>query len=160
DRGGVAAVFSQGTAHRSSFDTQFPVWGPKNRLAYASSDNGWLDIFVAGINSGDRPAQLFASESDKQPTDRSFDGRELAFMQLSRGGSYEQWALPLDSDRQPRPLLSRVASEGLGKYSPDGRYLLYVSTETGALQVWLRPTIGSGKGIKVSAGEGIDPSWI
>jgi Tol biopolymer transport system component len=155
--GNAAAVVSRGMAERPSFLTQFAVWGPGARLAYASSDHDWLDIFAAAIDTGERPVLLLRTPVDKMPTDWSPDGRFLAFAEISRNGSYTQQALPLDGG-VPQPLGDHVVSGAT--YSPDSSQVAYVSGQSGRLEVWVRPVSGNGGAIRVSTDGGVDPAWL
>ena len=47
--------------------------------------------------------------------------------------------LSLDGDREPQPLLNSPANESRGELSPDGRWLAYVSTESGLPGIFVRP---------------------
>jgi hypothetical protein len=65
--------------------------------------------------------------------------------------------LPLEGDRKPSLVLERGITAG--KLSPDGRWLAYVSNESGTLQVYVVP-FGGGQGKwQVSANGGIQPEW-
>jgi Tol biopolymer transport system component len=159
-RSGTNGIVSRGTGPREALATEFPTWGPGDRLAYASSDFGWMDIFARGISPGDSPALLLRSETDKIPTDWSPDGRFIAFMALAKAGSYDLWMLPTDRGRAAYPLLEGPADEGSGRFSPDGKRLAYVSNESGALEVWVRSFPDASGALKVSLSGGIDPEWI
>jgi hypothetical protein len=43
--------------------------------------------------------------------------------------------------------------------SPDGRWLAYVSQQSGQAEVWVRPYPGSGTPVRVSSSGGIEPVW-
>jgi Tol biopolymer transport system component len=66
---------------------------------------------------------------------------------------------PGKSDSKPVKFLGTSAIESQGQLSPDGRWLAYVSNETGRTEVYIRE-FPSGKGFaKVSVNGGIDPRW-
>ena len=75
------------------------------------------------------------------------------------------WILPLDGSRPPFPYLNSSASESEGHFSPDQRFIAYVSNETGQSQIYVRPfqwpptdTETPGKWT-ISAGGGTAPRW-
>ena len=70
------------------------------------------------------------------------------------------WLLPLSPRGEPRPLLRSRANEKLPDPSRDGRWLVYVSDESGREEVWVRafPTEGSAA-IRVSQSGGTEPVW-
>jgi hypothetical protein len=45
----------------------------------------------------------------------------------------------MQGDRTPYPFLQTRFDEGLGTFSPDGRWVAYISDETGRLEVYVRP---------------------
>ena len=45
------------------------------------------------------------------------------------------------------------------RFSPDGRYLVYQSNETGAFEIYVRPFPGPGAPIQASVDGGIEPLW-
>jgi serine/threonine-protein kinase len=157
--GESVAAISNGRDEKSSVDAQFPTWGPGDRLAYASSDAGWLDLYERGIAPGDKPRTLYRSEADKLPSDWSRDGRFLLFAGLSPGGSYDLSLLSVEAPGTPVPLLSTRADELTGVFSPDGKSLAYVSNESGALAVWVRSFPEATFNVRVSAPGALDPVW-
>jgi hypothetical protein len=51
------------------------------------------------------------------------------------------------------------ANERLGQFSPDGRWLSYVSNESGIDEIYVQPFPGPGGKWQVSVGGGVDPRW-
>jgi len=60
-------------------------------------------------------------------------------------------------DRTWTPVRSRPAEEGMGSISPDGRWLVYCSDESGRRQVHVGPLRGDGANLQVSTGGGTQP---
>jgi Tol biopolymer transport system component len=74
------------------------------------------------------------------------------------------WVLPLQGDRKPWPFLRRAFDQCQGQFSPDGRWVAYVSNESGRYEVLVRPFTPSGpagalESTVVSQGGGIAPRW-
>jgi len=59
----------------------------------------------------------------------------------------------------PEPLLKTRYLEGGGLLSPDGRWVAYVSDESGRAEVYVRPLAGQGEKLQVSADGGGEPVW-
>ena len=59
----------------------------------------------------------------------------LVFHQQSQTTSWDVWALPLEGERKPTLLLGTPGVECCGVLSPDGRFLAYVSDESGRAEV-------------------------
>ena len=83
---------------------------------------------------------LLKSIFNKRPTDWSRDGRFIAFSTLDPNTQWDVWVLPMSdrSDRQPTPFLRTNFNEAFGQFSPDGRWLAYVSDESGTNEVYVR----------------------
>ncbi len=77
------------------------------------------------------------------------------------------WVLPLQGDRKPIPLLRTQFNERSGQFSPDGRWIAYISDESGSDEIYVREFYsGSAQGPwdagskwLISKGGGTDPRW-
>jgi hypothetical protein len=66
----------------------------------------------------------------------------------------------LEGDRTPQELLRSLSFENHSPaLSPDGRWLAYVSDESGRAEVYVRPFPGPGGRAQVSNGGGTEPRW-
>ena len=102
------------------------------------------------------------NNSESRPS-FSPDGRYLIFqrdLHQHAGSHFEIWALPLFGDRKPFPVIQNPSFDaGDPALSPDGKWLAYVSTESGRTDVYIAPFLhGSGKW-QVSSGGGTWPRW-
>jgi serine/threonine-protein kinase len=100
------------------------------------------------------------------PASFSPDGRRLAFVLRTLETSFDIWTLPLDTTDpdhpkpgQPEPFLQTAASEMAPAFSPDGHWMAYQSSETGATQIYVRPFPGPGGIRQISTGSGSFPIW-
>jgi serine/threonine-protein kinase len=64
-----------------------------------------------------------------------------------------------ERDREARAFFSSQDLEATPAFSPDGRWLAYVSEEAGQLNVFVRPFPGPGEKYPVSAAGGSEPVW-
>ena len=77
----------------------------------------------------------------------------------------ELWALPDASgpaaeERKPVPYLVTAFNERQAQFSPDGKWVAYSSTESGNVEVYVRPfPASSGGKWLVSNGGGNQPRW-
>jgi Tol biopolymer transport system component len=56
------------------------------------------------------------------------------------------WVLPLQGDGKPVLLLGTPFTEGLGSFSPDGRWIAYLSNESGRFEIYVRPFVAGPSG--------------
>jgi serine/threonine-protein kinase len=67
--------------------------------------------------------------------------------------------LSLSPNSHPRPFAPSRFNETAPAFSPDGRWLAYVSDESGRLEVYVRPFPGPGEAHTISVGGGSEPVW-
>ena len=138
---------------------RFPVWHPDGERIAFSSDRlgGPLSVFwKQAIGTG--AAELILSEADKRLDAWSWtpDGRSLL---LNEAGT-DVSVVTLDGDRVRQPLLAEGFAEGAPEISPDGRWIAYRSSESGRLEIYVRPypDVGSDR-LQVSTEGGNYPAW-
>ena len=69
------------------------------------------------------------------------------------------YTLTLDDELKLKPLIATPAHESSAAPSPDGRWLAYVSQESGLRQIYIRPIDGHGARVQVSRDGGRYPAW-
>jgi Tol biopolymer transport system component len=95
------------------------------------------------------------------------DGRFLLFASESKRTGSDLWLLPLPGGTRAVPLLQEDFDQLDGRVSPDGRWLAYVSNESGNNEVFVRGltkdsatgALVPGPGQFVSSGGGTSPRW-
>jgi serine/threonine-protein kinase len=100
-----------------------------------------------------------------RPFSFSPDGR-FVYGRIGTQGLPDIWTLPIDLSDPERPkpgkaepFLNEPQVEVDAAFSPDGKFLAYVSTELGPNEVFVRPFPGPGGKRKVSTGGGKFPAW-
>jgi eukaryotic-like serine/threonine-protein kinase len=88
----------------------------------------------------------------------SVDGRFLAFDQQDRKtATASVWVMPVKGgDRKPRQI---ATSGGAANFSPDGKWIVYCSLESGRPEIYVQPWSGPGPKIQLSSEGGTDPIW-
>jgi eukaryotic-like serine/threonine-protein kinase len=136
-----------------------PVWSPDGtQVAYRS---GTLDKPTIGFAASDGSGVTRTTACPKspcEPTDWSPDGRFLVLTVGGTGGT-DVWMMPVGSEGQAQPLLAESFTERDARISPDGRWLAYVSEETGRPEVSVRSLSGPARRFVVSSGGGDQPVW-
>jgi Tol biopolymer transport system component len=136
-----------------------PTWSPDGtRIVYGVSslvDN----LFVRPAGGGDEQPFL-TTKSDKRPTDWSRDGRILIFNHLEATPNNKNgvWVWPVVDKADPRPFVDTEFNETDGRLSPDGRWMLYASDESGRYELYVAPFPGPGGKWQVSAA-GVITGW-
>jgi eukaryotic-like serine/threonine-protein kinase len=131
--------FARRIKTRQTFDPKpdrSPTWAPNGReIAFSSLRTGIWQLFRKDVSSGQPDEQLTTGAGDKIVPDWSRDGRYLVFIQIGTTTAEDIWALPLDGDRQPYPILQTQAIETNPALSPDGHWLAYESAGSGRPEV-------------------------
>jgi eukaryotic-like serine/threonine-protein kinase len=152
-----------GEMTRLSFDAandDFPIWAPDGRtLAFASNRSGILDLYTITF-SGGHESLLHATRSMKFLTDWSRDGKYLLFNETSSGVGSDLWSLSMDSEHK---LTRVIEAQGFlhlqAQFSPDGKWIAYVSNESGSLEVYVGTFPRLSEKRKVSSHGGSQPRW-
>jgi eukaryotic-like serine/threonine-protein kinase len=84
----------------------------------------------------------------------------LAFAHRAGATTHDVSVLLMNGDpATTRPLLTTPADDHSPEFSPDGRWIAYVSDESGRPEVYVRPYPGSGAKQQVSTNRGMQPAW-
>jgi Tol biopolymer transport system component len=138
-----------------------PVWSPDGKwIAYATDRNGHANLCRKPADGSGVEETLFSDDQIVVPTSWSRDGKVLLY-QRGPLGSTDIWALPLAGDRKPSQIISHVPNAGssMGNISPDGRWLAYMSSESGGLQVYVVAFNGGQGKWQISTSGGTQPQW-
>ena len=142
---------------------RYPVWSPDgSRIAYASARSGQLDLFLKASNGTGQEQLLLDVPGTKIPWSWSADGRFLAYMQRDlqpARDKFDIWILPLFGDRKRFPFLQSDFNKGAPSFSPDGRWIAYISDESGARQVYVASFPDPSTRLQVSNQGGLAPVW-
>jgi len=154
---------ARGTTTRLTFgagNRDGPVWSPDgSRIAFGAEHDGPWNVTWQAANGSGAEERLANSPQIQSPGSWSPDGRSLVFMQMDPVTKYDLWLLPLEGDRHPRVLLQTPYNEGHGRISPDGRWITWVSDESGRPEVYVGPFPRPGMKSQVSAEGGQEPVW-
>jgi serine/threonine protein kinase len=133
-----------------------PVWSPDaSEVAYRAGTLREPTIGFAAADGSGVKRTLPCPKSPCEPNDWAPDG---TFLILTVVGS-DIWKLPLEAGATPQPLLAESFTERDARISPDGRWLAYVSDETGRPEVSVRSLTGPARRFVVSSGGGDQPVW-
>ena len=159
---------ARGVHARESFSalTAFaPVWSPDGQqLVYShgasgiSGDHMYL-LNVGGTGKEELLEQPFLESLANYPTSWSPDGDYLLFDRQDKTGKTAVWVLPIKGSRKPYPLVETQFNAQAGRFSPDGRWVAYVSNDSGKEEVYVMPFPGPGAREQVSTGGGTQPRW-
>jgi serine/threonine-protein kinase len=146
----------------------WPLWTPDGqRITYSSQDaGGAYNLWWIRADGAGNPQRLTESKSTEYARSWRPDGRVLAFRQANSSTSLDILTLSIEGDERsgwkpgdPKPFVNSAFLEELAAFSPDGRWLAYMSQESGNGEVYVRPFPGPGGKWQVSTGGGNFPKW-
>ena len=145
------------------------VWSPDGqRVAFSATGPGGQGIYIKNVNGGTE-AMLLPGSNPLTVSDWSRDDHWLVYTENNPKTGADIWLLADPSkpsaEPKPVPLLRTPSIESQGQISPDGKWLAYVSNESGTAQVYLRPFGGcllppdTTWQVSNSSVGGIEPRW-
>ena len=158
---------------RITFDAaedNFPLWSPDGtRMVFRSQRTGAGDLYQKPTSGADVEERLVASNQLLTPMSWSADGRFMLYSSQDPKTSADLWVLPMVGDHTPSVFLKTPFREIYGVFSPDGRWVAYMSNESGPMEIFVRPfvpPVSTGKAAaavggkwQVSTAGGISPIW-
>jgi eukaryotic-like serine/threonine-protein kinase len=137
-----------------------PVFSPDgSRVVFFSAVGGAWDLFEVEISHPETDRPLLQSERPKFPNDLSPDGQFLLYREYNSDSRGDLKFLPLAGDRKPRTFIATPYDEGGGVFSPDGRWVAYMSDETGRNEVHVAAFPDGSRRYRVTSGGGAHPRW-
>ena len=122
----------------------------------ASGRNNIYRKPLSGTGSAER---VFESESDCFLNDWSRDGTMLCFTTIDSTGSMKLGLFEFGADAGPSIFRETTFNQMAGSFSPDGKWLAYMSNEIGPLEVFVESITPGGGRWRVSSAGGLHPRW-
>jgi serine/threonine-protein kinase len=139
-----------------------PIWSPDGRYIVFGSQEGLFWTHADGVG---KPQPLIRTKNQVFPWSFTPNGNRLAYMELRPETNYDIWIVSLENDGpelragRPESFLQTEYNESYPSFSPDGKWLAYSSTESGARQVYVRAFPDKGTQTQISSAGGAYPMW-
>jgi eukaryotic-like serine/threonine-protein kinase len=155
--------FARGIPSRLTFHPShdmFPVWSPDGtRIAFSSVREPPPQLYELNADSSGTERLLLRTNLPKTASGWSSDGSLLLYDSIDPQTGGDIWALPLVGKPEPYAIIRTGADEHYGTLSADGRWLAYISNETGAYEVYVQSFPATGFKRQVSTQGGFEPQW-
>jgi Tol biopolymer transport system component len=154
--------------------TQYAAWSVNDdRILFLNEVPGRPPAGYETSPDGNGSTKPVVTGSDTYlwPTDWSQDGRLAVALAMVSSLVFEEDAPSSRADRTQDLAVLSIATGGVrtvpkpgaqygGRFSPNGRYVAYTSSETKRLEVWIRPVEGwETREWRISHGGGTEPVW-
>ena len=151
----------RGTRARLTLDAEDNRRGVRTpdgaRITFSSQRTGTGDLYL--ISSAGGNAELIVAGEGRRliPGSWSPDGQTLAYYRVGSGNHRDIWTMSLGEE--PRPFLESSFNERAPAFSPDGKWLAYISDESGRDEVYVRPYPDRSVRYLISSGGGTERVW-
>jgi hypothetical protein len=127
------------------------------------ADESKRNLFRIRSDFGGEAERLTTSEQGQFVNDISPDGRLIALAQETPGGHLDIFLQTLDDQGKPegeaRLFAGSPALEITPRFSPSGKWIAYVSSESGKFEIYVKASDGSGAAVQISTEVGLHPQW-
>jgi hypothetical protein len=152
----------------------FPLFSHDgSRVFFASTRTGSQDLFYKPSNGSTSEERLFTSTNAKSPLSVTADGHVLLYRVLDPKAGLDLWTLRLVNDgattgsehsqtqggARALDIVNTEFDESEGQFSPDREWLAYVSSKSGAPEVYVRAYPGGGDEVRISTNGGTQVRW-
>ena len=130
-----------------------PVWSPEgDHVAFSSYRAGNTDILVRRADAGSEETTIAAVPQNERVSDWSQDGGYILYSLQHPKNGFDLWYLKRNAGGkwESHPLLETSFNERGPKLSPDGRYVAYLSDESGRDELYVRPFPSGGRKWSIS----------
>src|SRR5262245_5939662 len=148
---------------RFTFDDtseSFPTWSADGkRIVFGSPRKDKVDLYLKSTSGSGNEELLLSTAQNKSAMDWSLDAHFLLFRSQTRDGTYDLWAMSMDGERKPFPVVQTSFDEPDGQFSPDGKWIAYQSNESGRFEIYIQPFPGPGSKTRISNNGGAQLRW-
>jgi dipeptidyl aminopeptidase/acylaminoacyl peptidase len=155
----------RGSTSRFTYDPAretFAVFSPDGqKIAFTSNRKNGFGIYVkpaTGVGA-EELIQNVSGATNVGVASWSPDGNVLLYNVLTGEAGWDAWALPVTGDRKPYPVLNQKFDEFRTRFSPDGHWIVYTSSETNRNEIYVQTFPVSGGKWQVSVNGGSEALW-
>jgi len=133
------------------------AWLPgDDRIVFSSNVSGDWELYTVGANGPSDVKPLVKKAFTQHPNDVTPDGT-VVYMERHPVTGSDLWTVTPDG--KTSPLVVAPFNETSARVSADGRYVAYVSDESGRNEVYALPMSGKGERVAISIEGGTGPVW-
>ena len=142
-----------------------PLWTPDGQqIIFASSrDDSHPRPYVKSADGTGQATLIWDAPAEAYPMDITADGRYLAVevrqAEGAEDGATDIWIVDMTGESEPYPLIEDRFYSAYVEFSPDDRWIAYISSESGQDEVFVRPFPAADGKWQISQGLAREPRW-
>jgi len=134
------------------------VWSPDGKyLTFTSDRDGRENPYRKRADGSGEAERLAEIDHDFWGSSWSPDGNWI--LGEIQGESFDLWTIPADGSGEPEVYLATQFFERFPAISPNGKWVAYMSDESGRPEIYVRPFPAASGKWQVSDGGGSWPAW-
>lgn len=142
----------------------FPTWSPDGkRIIFTSNRGGTFDLYEKPVNGSTTEVPFYHSSDGKGPTSWSPDGKYIIYYSLGQPTHLKLLSIDGPAERVASAVVDPQFTSITARFSPDGRWIVYTSNESGQDEVSVRSFDAAagtfGKPIVITKGGARVPLW-
>ena len=131
-----------------------PVWSPDSRRLVYLSGRCWPRLNLTSLDASSQEESL-PDTGFMAPSDWSSDGRYIlynnsALPAITQAFASDVFAIDMARGKKVIPLLNTPFYESSAVFSPDGKWLAFLSSESGEAQIYMQALDRSNDGLRVT----------
>jgi hypothetical protein len=135
------------------------VWSPDGKqIAFSSNISGPANIYIVSADGNGSPERLTSSKFAQLPSSWSKDN-VLLWTEVDTTTVGDLWALSPHGSAPAISIRRTPFDEFEPTFSPDGRFLAYVSNDSGTFEVYVQTYSGPYRRWQISTRGGFEPVW-
>jgi Tol biopolymer transport system component len=144
-----------------SGDESGPVWSPDGRRLsfFSCCESGKSSLRIKDLSDTTSTGQSPFQSGFNGPSDWSSDGRFIIYSQNEPTTQQDVWVLPLSGEQKPFPFLQTQFDEKFARFSPDGRWVAFMSNESGRDEIYVTRFDQPSEKWRISTAGGRSPRW-
>jgi serine/threonine-protein kinase len=146
-----------------AWTSAWPIFAPDGAHIVSNGNpqgGGRFPLFLKSLDAARKPEQLTTTTLMQQPSSWLPGGETLAFQQgIDPKTKWDLYLVSVSGSHTVKPLMVTKWNEREPAFSRDGRWLAYVSDESGRDEVYVRPYPALDAQVGISKGGGDGPVW-
>jgi len=138
-----------------------PHWSPDGKkIAFIKrTKDGKMGIFIKPYDGSGEEVEIYRSNTRMYVDEWTKDGEYLIIDNLTLGAQSDLLVVPLKGDKKPWKYLDSKFDEYEASVSPDGKWLAYLTNESGTYQGYVRSFPGKEGKWQISTDVIEEPRW-